>query len=108
MYEVLVSSEADADLDRIIRYIAIELGNPPAASALADKIDACLSTLETMPAKYSFCKDAILRAQGYHRAPAGNYLIIYRIDESAKRVYVVHYYHTLQDYERDLLHYIGQ
>jgi len=108
MYDVFVSAEADADLDRIIRYIAVELGNPSAASTLADKICARLSALETMPAKFSFCKDAILRAQGYHRVQAANYLILYRIDEAAKRVFVVHYYHTLQDYERDLLHFIGQ
>ena len=42
MYEVIVSPEADSDLDRTIRYIAVELCNPPAAAALADKIDARL------------------------------------------------------------------
>jgi len=108
MYEVLVSDEADADLDRIIRHIAVKHGNPPAATSLVEKIEVRLSALETMPSKFSFCKDTVLRAQGYHRVSAGNYLIIYRIDESAKRVLIVHYYHTLQDYESDLLHYIAR
>ena len=103
MYEVIVSPEAEADLDRIVRYLAVELGNPPAATALVNKIDTRLHDLETMPAKFSFCKDFILRKFGYHRVSAGGYLIIYRIDEEAKRVFIVHYYHTLQDYERDLL-----
>lgn len=108
MYDVIVSPEADADLDRIVRYIAVELGNPPAATALAEKIDKRLCDLETMPAKFPLCKDSVLQRLGYHRVSAGNYLIIYRIDEDAKRVFVVHYYHTLQDYERDLLHFTGQ
>jgi len=108
MYDVVVSDEAHADLDRIVRYIAVELGNPPAATALVEKIASRLSALETMPSKFSFCKDPILRAQGYHRVSAGNYLIIYRIDETNKLVFIVHYYHTLQDYEHDLIHFIGQ
>ena len=107
MYEVIVSPAADSDLDRIIRYIAVELGRPPSAATLADKIDARLIELETMPDKFSFCKDTFLRKLGYHRVTAGGYLIIYRIDEESKRVIVVHYYHTLQDYERDLLHFIS-
>ena len=61
-----------------------------------------------MPDKFSFCKDIFLRKLGYHRVTAGGYLIIYRIDEESKRVIVVHYYHTLQDYERDLLHFVSR
>jgi len=107
MYEVLVSPEADADLDQIIRYIAIDLRNPEAASALADKIDARLNDLETMPNKFAFCKDAVLRAMGYRRASVGNYLILYRVNEDSRQVLIAHYYHTLQDYEHDLLHFRG-
>jgi len=108
MYEVIVSPEAESDLDRIIRYLSVELGNPQAATGLADKIDARLRMLETMPAKFSFCKDPVLRSMGYRRVLAGNYLILYRIDETSRRVLVVHYYHPLQDYERDLIQFITQ
>jgi len=108
MYDVIVSPEAEADLERIVRYLAVDLGNPPAATALVDKIDARLRALETMPAKFSFCKDSVLRALGYHRAAAGNYLILYRIDEASRRVLVVHYYHPLQDYERDLVQFVAR
>ena len=107
MYEVAVSVEADADLDRIIQYIAVDLGNPPAATILADKITTRLDALETMPSKFPFCKDPVLRALGYHRVSVNGYLIIYRIDESAKQVYIVHYYHARQDYESDLLHFMA-
>jgi len=108
MYDVIVSPEAENDLERIIRYLAVDLRNPQAATALADKIESCLDDLSTMPSKYSFCKDTFLRTMGYHRASVGNYLIIYRIHEPTHRVLIVHYYHTLQDYERDLLHFINR
>lgn len=105
MYDVLVSPEAEADLDHIVRYLAVDRGDPSAATALADKIAARLCDLATMPAKFSFCKDAVLRALGYHRVLAGNYVIVYRIDETARRVLIVHFHHTLQDYEKTLLHF---
>lgn len=105
MYDVLVSPEAEADLDRIVRYLAVDRSDPSAATVLADKIEARLCDLATMPAKFSFCKDAVLRALGYHRALAGNYVIVYRIDETAQRVLIVHFHHTLQDYEKTLLHF---
>lgn len=105
MYEVLVSPQAEDDLERIIHYIAVELGNPTAATALVEKIDRRLGELETMPSKFPLCKDRVLMALGYHRVPVNGYLIVYRIDEPGQRVLIVHYYHTLQDYERDLLHY---
>lgn len=103
VYDVVISPEAEDDLDRAIRYLAIELGNPQAASALADKVEACLCNLATMPERFSLCKDAVLRAHGYRRVPIGNYVIVYRIDEAARRVLIVHFYHTLQDYEKALL-----
>jgi len=108
MYDVIVSPEAEADLERTIRYLAVGLRNPQAATALADKVDSRLDDLSIMPSKHSFCKDTFLRTLGYRRASAGSYQIIYRIDEPARRVLIVHFYHTLQDYERDLLHFIDQ
>ena len=105
MYDVLVSPEAEADLDRIVRYLAVDRGNPSAATALADKFEVRLCDLATTPAKFSFCKDAVLRALGYRRVLAGNYVIVYRIDETARRVLIVHFHHTLQDYEKALLHF---
>ena len=49
MYEVVVSPEAEADLDRIIRYIAANLRNPPAVTALADKIEASAKMRSSVP-----------------------------------------------------------
>lgn len=76
MYDVVISPETEADLDQAIRYLAIELGNPQAATALANKVEACLCDLETMPERFSLCKDRTLRAQGYRRVPAGASFVV--------------------------------
>ena len=105
MYDVLISPEAQANLDEIIRYIILELENPVSAQTLSDKVDERLSDLEEMPGKFPFCKDPILRVQGYHAVTANNYVIIYRILEESNSVWIVHIYHTLQNYEDQLLRY---
>ena len=106
MYDVLISPVAKADLDEIIRYIVLELENPAAAQTLSNKVDERISDLEEMPSKFSFCKDPILRAQGYHAVTVNNYVLIYRILEESNAVWIVHVYHTLQDYEAHLLRFL--
>ena len=106
MYDVMISPAAKADLDEIIRYIVLELENPAAAQTLSDKVDERISDLEEMPSKFSFCKDPILRAQGYHAVTANDYVLIYRILEESIAVWIVHIYHTLQNYEDHLLRYM--
>ena len=106
MYDVLISPAAKADLDEIIRYIVLELENPAAAQTFSNKVDERISDLEEMPSKFSFCKDPILRAQGYHAVTVNNYVLIYRILEESNAVWIVHVYHTLQDYEAHLLRFL--
>ena len=106
MYDVLISPAAKADLDEIVRYIVLELENPVASQTLSDKVDERLSDLEEMPGKLPFCKDPILRSQGYHAVTANDYVLIYRILEDGSAVWIVHIYHTLQNYEDQLLRYL--
>ena len=106
MYDVLISPAAKANLDEIIRYIVLELENPVAAQALSDKVDERISDLEEMPSKFPFCKDPILRAHGYHAVTANDYVLVYRILEESNAVWIVHIYHTLQNYEDQLLRYL--
>ncbi len=98
MYRVVISPSADADLFGILRYIAYELGNPQAASNLADGVGKCYADLEEMPAAHSFCSDPLLQLKGYHKYQVGNYLIIYRIVEEESVVRIVHIFHATQNY----------
>lgn len=98
MYNVIISSSANADLFDILRYIAVELENPPAASDLADKVEKCYLDLRTMPSAHALCADPVLRLKGYRKYPVGNYLVIFRIVDECSEVRVVHIFHETQNY----------
>ncbi len=98
MYNVVISPTANTDLYNALKYIAYELANPTAAEKLADEVDRCYADLEEMPAAHEFCRDHVLRRLGYRRYPVGNYLVIFRIEEEAQEVRIVHFFHATQDY----------
>ena len=99
MYKVMVSDAAEADLDKIIGYIAAVLVNPQAAS-LADKIAACYDDLSRTPYMYSQCQNLQLQALGYRRVSIQNYIMVYRVDEENKTVYILRFFYGPSDYER--------
>ena len=98
MYKVVISPSADADLFGILKYIAYELENQQAATDFADGVERCYADLEEMPSAHSLCADSLLRFKGYRKYPVANYLIIYRVDEEAKEVRIVHIFHETQNY----------
>ena len=98
MYKVIISPSANADLFKALKYIAYELENPPAATKLADGVEACYNALAEFPASHEFCRDPVLARMGYRRYPVGNYLVIFRILEDKEEVRVVHIFHAMQDY----------
>ena len=44
-----LTRKAEADLDSILRYLAVELANPNAAAAFADKLQAAMEEARTFP-----------------------------------------------------------
>ena len=98
MYKVVISPSANADLFNALKYIAYELENPSAAQKLADEVERCYADLEEMPAAHELCRDPVLRRLGYRRYPVGNYIVIFRVQEEAQEVRVVHFFHMTQDY----------
>ena len=56
--------------------------------------------LETMPLMFARCRDARLRSMGYRRAVIKNYVMIYRVAESKKTVYILRFFYGARDYEK--------
>ena len=98
MFKVIISPSADADLFKILKYIAYELENPQAATNFADAVEKCYADLEMLPSAYSLCADPLLRLKGYRKYPVGEYLVIYRVTEEKNEVRVVHIFHETQNY----------
>ena len=49
---------------------------------------------------YEQCRDPQLRALGYRKAIIKNYVMIYRVDEDKKIVYILRFFYGRRDYEK--------
>lgn len=99
-YKIENTPLAEQDLDSILSYIAENLGNKTAAVSFLDEVDACYINLERMPFMYEQCRDPQLRALGYRKAIIKNYVMIYRVDDDKKVVYILRFFYGRRDYEK--------
>lgn len=52
-----------------------------------------------MPYLYEQCCDPRLSSKGYRKAVIKHYLLIYRVDEAQKTVYLLRFFYGRQNYE---------
>lgn len=98
MYKLVVTELAHQDLDDIVAYIAVQLANPAATSDFLDEVDKCYGFLKSNPMMYSKCNDRRLEKEGYRKAVIKNYILIYKVDKSAKTVSVLRFFYGTRDY----------
>ena len=87
-YSVLLSPKAVRDLDEIWRYVTETFQERSTADALLDSIESAVLSLESLPYRCPERKVGAYANRGFRQMLVGNYIIIYRIDEEAKRVTV--------------------
>lgn len=87
-YNLVISKEAHKDIDDIVHYIAVELANPTAAASFLDVIEKSYIDVVNNPRMYSRCQDDRLSREGYRKI-VKNYLVLYRIDNEEKKVFIV-------------------
>ena len=85
-YKVVVTSDAEEDLDRF----------------LLDGFGDTLNCLKNVAGSLSLCENQRLRALGYHRINflRHRYFMLYRIEENT--VFIDDIFHELQDYENKM------
>jgi len=99
-YKLLVSKEALQDIDEIAVYIAHVLKNAQAAKGFLDDVERSYRTVTDNPLIYSLCADRRLQMEGYRKIPIKNYLIVYRVDEAEKTVFIVRIIYAARDYAK--------
>ena len=99
-YKIEITPHAIGDLDEIITYIAKTLENPAAAASFLEEVDACCRGLERLPFAYEQCRDPRLKALQYRRAVIGRYIMVYRVEEGRKTVYILRFFYGARDYEK--------
>lgn len=98
MYKLIVTKSANEDLDNIVSYIAFQLANPAAATNFINEVEKCYDYLKRNPLMYEMCYNIFLEKEGYHKAIIKNYVLIYKIDQSAKEVIIYRFFYGAQDY----------
>ena len=101
-YKVVVTSDAEEDLDRFLQYLLFEKKNEQAAGNILDDFGDTLNCLKNVAGSLSLCENQRLRALGYHRINflRHRYFMLYRIEENT--VFIDDIFHELQDYDNKI------
>ena len=97
-YNVKVNPRAISELDRIYKYIADDKLSPQNARGQVDRIKKAVLNLDTFPQSHQERNEGRYAGKGYRQLLIDNYVVIFRIDELHKTVYVV----TIQYQGRNL------
>lgn len=99
-YNLITADSFRRDLDAVLGYLVLSLENKPAAAALLDAVEASYHEIARMPLMYEACRDPYLKELGYRKAVVRSYIMVYRVNEETKTVYILRLFHGSQDYEK--------
>lgn len=97
-YKVKINPRAIRELDSIYEYIANEKLAPENARGQVERIKKAVLSLNTFPQSRQERNEGRYAGKGYRQLLIDNYIVIFRIDEPNKTVYVV----TIQYQGRNL------
>lgn len=97
-YKVKINPRAIRDLDSIYEYIAKEKSAPENAKGQVDRIKKAILNFDTFPQSHQERNEGRYAGKGYRQLLIDNYIVIFRIEEASKTVYVV----TIQYQGRNL------
>lgn len=101
-YKVVVTKDAEEDLERFIQYLIIEKKSMQAAENLLNDYDVTIESLKHVAGSLKLCDNPGLRQLEYRRINFLNhrYFMLYRIVDNV--VFVDNIFHELQDYENKM------
>ena len=103
VYKVVVTKDAEEDLDSFIRYLLLEKKNKQAAQSVLDDFEDTIKKLKYVASSLNVCDNPRLQSLGYRRInfQQHRYFMLYRIENDV--VYVDDIFHELQDYENRMI-----
>ena len=98
-YKVVITIDAENDLDQFINYLIYEKKSLQSANNLLDDFDSIIESLTHIAGSLKLCDNPRLRKLGYRRINflKHRYFMLYRIVDNI--VIVDNIFHELQDYE---------
>lgn len=102
-YKVLVTQDAEEDLDKYLWYLIYEKGNRQAAKHVLDDFEKTKNLLSKVAGSLNACENPRLRMLGYKKINFINhrYFMLYRI--VGDEVIIDAIFHELQDYENKMI-----
>ena len=88
-YKVKINPRAVCELDRIYGYIANDKFAPENAKGQVDRIKNSILNLDTFPESHQRRTEGRYADRGYRQLLIDSYIVIFRIDELQKAVYVI-------------------
>ncbi len=98
-YKVIITSDAENDLERSIRYLLEVKKSRQAAQNVLDDFEITVKKLENAAGSLRYCEHPKLSELGYKRInfTAHRYFMLFRVDGNTAIVDKI--FHELQDYE---------
>ena len=102
-YRVVVTAEAEEDLNQYIQYLLFVKNNKQAAKNLLNDLEDSVEVLKHVAGSLKMCDNPRLQSLGYRRMnfQKHRYFMLYRIENDV--VYVDDIFHELQDYENRMI-----
>lgn len=88
-WEYQLTQKADADLDDIVGYIAVELANPTAASDFVDKLQKAIEEARVFPESGALVVNEFIPDAEIRKKLVGNYIMYYLPDSDEKKIYIL-------------------
>ena len=86
LYKVIVSIRAQKRIRKCVQYVEDQFGYPETADSVHDRIWDMIESLDKDPGRGALRKVGRYANKGYHQVFAGEYIIVYRIDEAHARL----------------------
>ena len=101
-YRVVITSDAENDLNAFIRYLLYEKKSEQAASNVLNDFEVTKQILSSVAGSLKLCGNPRLKELGYRRInfQSHGYFMLYRIVDNV--VIVDNIFHELQDYENKM------
>ena len=101
-YDYVLTEIAEADVDEAFDYIANELANPDAASAIADELEEKLEEICKTPKAGRPVHNPYLKRDDIRRVLVKNYIAYYLIDEYEAKIVVLRVVYNRRDQDKIL------
>ena len=101
-YRIMMSCDAQEDLERAIQYLLFEKKSEQAAQNVLDDFEKTRDSLKMIAGSLKICENPELAKSGYRRINffSHRYFMLYRIEDDI--VYIDNIFHELQDYENKM------